>query len=91
MIFNHEKVRRLREQYPPGTRVELISMEDPQAITPGSQGTVWKVDDIGSLLVHWDSGRSLNLIPGEDRFRVLSYPEQEPADGTGITMGGQTL
>jgi hypothetical protein len=46
-----ETVLRLREQYPPGTRVELIRMDDPYAaLKPGDQGTVSFVDDIGLFL-----------------------------------------
>ncbi len=42
------KVAMTRLNYPPGTRLELISMDDPQAIPPGSRGTVDHVDDMGT-------------------------------------------
>ena len=29
------------------------------------------VDDIGSLLVHWDNGSSLNVLYGEDVVRIV--------------------
>lgn len=61
--------------YPPGTRLELISMDDPQPIPPGSRGTVDHVDDIGTIHMRWDSGRSLGLVPGEDSFRKLTQEE----------------
>ena len=61
-----------RQNYPPGTRLELISMDDPQAIPPGSRGTVDHVDDMGTIHMRWDCGRSLGLVPGEDSFRVLT-------------------
>ena len=41
----------LREQYPPGTRVELLRMDDPQAPPIGTRGTVRGVDDTGSIMV----------------------------------------
>lgn len=66
MQFNREYINRIKEQYPPGTRIKLISMVDQQAIEPGTTGTVWKVDDVGTLLMHWDNGRSLGVVPGED-------------------------
>jgi hypothetical protein len=61
----------LRESFPAGTRIELIEMDDPQAPAPGTKGTVAGVDDTGSLLVHWDSGSSLNVIYGVDKVRKV--------------------
>lgn len=66
-----EKVEQYRREYPVGCRVELVSMDDPQALPKGTRGTVRGVDDIGSLLVSWDTGSSLNLIVNEDKFRKL--------------------
>jgi len=44
-------IQRLREQYPKGSRVELLdSVTDPYHPLPaGSKGTVWAVDDAGQL------------------------------------------
>ena len=62
----------IKEQYPPGTRIRLNSMDDPYApILPGTEGEVDFVDDAGQLHMKWDNGRSLALIPGEDSFTVL--------------------
>lgn len=66
-----EQLEELRKKYPKGTRVMLIRMDDAQAPKPGTKGTVKGVDDIGSILMAWDSGGSLNLIPGQDEFTVL--------------------
>ena len=64
--------------YPPGTRLDLISMgKDPDPVPPGSRGTVDHVDDMGTIHMRWDSGRSLGLIPGEDSFRKLTMEELE--------------
>ena len=61
-----------KEKYPKGTRIELIAMEDPYApIEPGTKGTVVHVDDMGTVHMQWDNGRTLGLIPGEDSFRVI--------------------
>lgn len=92
MRYDPERIKRLREQYPPGTRIELIHMSDPYSpVPPGTTGEVRMVDDAGQLHMHWDNGRTLAVIPGEDSFKVLSRPEQEPAEEPGMTMGGQTL
>lgn len=62
----------LRKQYPVGSRVELVKMEDIQAPPIGTQGTVKGVDDIGSIMVSWDNGSSLSVIYGEDEVRRVS-------------------
>ena len=62
----------IKEQYPPGTRIRLNSMEDPYApIAPGTEGVVDFVDDIGTIHMKWNNGRSLGIVPGEDSFSVL--------------------
>ena len=65
-------VKLLREQFPLGTRVRLESeMNDPQPIPTGMTGTVQGIDDAGQLLMEWDNGRGLSLVPGEDDFTVV--------------------
>lgn len=64
-------VESLKKQFPVGSRVELIKMDDKQAPPIGTRGTVKGVDDIGSIMVSWDNGSSLNVIYGEDECRVL--------------------
>ena len=66
-----ETVERVRREYPAGTRVELIRMDDLQALPPGTQGTVIGVDDTGSLLLRWDNGSGLNVVYGEDLVRKV--------------------
>ena len=61
-----EIVERVRKQYPAGTRVKLMQMDDPQHPPIGSFGTVLGVDDTGSLLMSWDAGGGLNVVYGED-------------------------
>lgn len=64
-------IESLKKQFPVGSRVELIKMDDKQAPPIGTRGTVKGVDDIGSIMVSWDNGSSLNVIYGEDECRVL--------------------
>ena len=65
------QLKQLQEQYPVGTRVELIYMNDPynHKLVPGCQSTVRRVDDMGTIHVSWDCGSSLGLIPGEENSR----------------------
>ena len=66
-----ETVERIREEYPVGTRVELVQMDDPQAPPIGTEGTVNGVDDAGNIMVSWDSGGGLNLVYGVDSFQIV--------------------
>lgn len=66
-----EVVERIRKEYPIGTRVELVRMDDPQAPPVGTLGTVKGVDDIGSIMVSWDNGSSLSVAFGEDACQVV--------------------
>lgn len=70
-IIRPEQLRHLRQTYPPGTRVELVRMDDAQAPPIGTLGTVTGVDDTGSLLVNWDNGSGLNVIWGVDQIRKV--------------------
>ena len=66
-----EIVEQVRRQYPVGTRVELVEMDDFQAPPIGTKGTVEGVDDTVSLLVAWDNGSRLNVVYGEDEERKI--------------------
>lgn len=70
-IAGADEVKRLREQYPAGTRVELVKMDDPQAPPIGTKGTVRGVDDIGSIMVAWDNGCGLSVAFGVDACRKV--------------------
>lgn len=67
-----ETVARLREQYPAGTRVELISMDDPYSkLRPGDRGSVTGVDDTGTIFASWDNGSGLGIVYGVDYVKRL--------------------
>lgn len=66
-----EIVEGIRRDYPAGTRVELVRMDDPQAPPVGTKGTVLGVDDIGSIMVSWDNGCGLSVAFGEDLCRKV--------------------
>lgn len=71
-VPNREIVERVRKEYPAGTRVELVHMDDFQAPPVGTNGTVRGVDDTASIMVSWDNGSSLNVVYGEDKCRKIS-------------------
>lgn len=67
-----ELAMKVRNDYPVGTRIVLICMNDPFSRIPsGTLGTVRHVDDMGTIHMSWDNGSSLGLIIGEDLFRKI--------------------
>lgn len=66
----------MKGNYPPGTRIMLLSMDDPYVPVPeGTKGTVVHVDDAAQIHMKWDNGRTLAIVPGEDSFRKLTDEE----------------
>ena len=85
-------IEALREAYPVGTRVVLKQMDDPQAPQIGTKGSVYGVDDLGNILVHWDDGSSLNIVYGvdlcqkEQKYRVYKTDGDKNAMKTAETV-----
>lgn len=70
MHIRPEVLERLRKEYPTGTRVELVQMNDPYRNMPeGLKGTVIHVDDAGGIHVAWENGSTLAAIHGFDIIR----------------------
>lgn len=58
-------------------RIVLDDMpQDPAPIEAGEQATVAGYDDAGNLMVSWDNGSKLDLIPGVDKFHVVETGEE---------------
>lgn len=77
--------QRMKDNYPPGTRIMLLSMgNDPCPIEDNTRGTVRVVDDIGTIHCSFDNGRSLGIVPGEDSFRKLTEEELAEEQDNGI-------
>lgn len=73
--LTRQRIGALRENYPPGTRIELIHMDDKWAVAKGTRGTVTQVDDAGTIHMKWDNGRTLGIVPQADQFRKLTEQE----------------
>ena len=67
MFPKQEIVEKIIKEYPKGTRVKLVKMDDFQAPPVGTKGTVIGVDDTGSIMVSWDNGSSLNVVYDVDK------------------------
>lgn len=66
-----DEIKRVKEKYLPGMRIRLVKMDDIQAPPIGTEGTIQGVDDIGSIMVIWDTGSSLNVVLGEDIIEMV--------------------
>ena len=60
----------------PGDQIELVLTNDPYTkLEPGDRGIVNFVDDMKTIHINWDSGDTLGLILGIDKFRILKEGE----------------
>lgn len=89
MNFDRNRVEIVKRQYPVGTRTRLNSLCNDERddafnialrANCGLCGTVIGVDDQPALLMKWDNGRSLSLMPFEDDFAVIEQ-EQDMRPG----------
>ena len=73
MIMSKKRldILKIKLLYPAGTRIRLIHMSDTHAVPSGMLGTVTIVDDMGTIHMHWDNGRTLGLVFGEDEFEIV--------------------
>ena len=69
--ISERELENLRKEYPEGSRVRLVRMDDYQAPPKGTLGTVRCVDDTGTVHVNWDNGSSLGVIYGVDLCEVV--------------------
>ena len=66
-------VDKLKQMFPRNTGVRCIKMDDEQAVPSGTIGTVVFVDDIGTIHVNWQTGSSLGLVYGVDKFEIVAH------------------
>lgn len=55
----------------------LLYMEDSYTdLKEGDIGTIQYQDDAGTIHVRWDNGSELGLIPGIDKYIILTLKEE---------------
>lgn len=70
--IDEETLKNLRRNYPKGSKVKLIQMDDPYTTIPkGTIGIVYKVDDAGTIHVSWETGSSLGIVYGVDKCELI--------------------
>jgi len=75
-----EELKRLQEEFPEGSIVQLFSMEGEPQMPFGVRGRVEDVDSIGQVHVRWANGSSLALNPEVDKYEVVLRPEPDRDD-----------
>ena len=82
MVYNEKKVELLRQRYPEGTRICLDHMEDLCPVESGTNGPLHRAADINSGGGMWDNGRTLNLLPDEDKFHTIKHEQTQSDEQT---------
>ena len=82
MLFPpREIVEKVKKEYPPGKRVELVELNDPyRHFDAGLKGTVSCVDDTATIHVDWENGCQLGIVYGEDSCRRLDSVRDTSTD-----------
>lgn len=53
-------------------RIKLIHIEDKYTnLKEGDEGTITGVDGIGQIMVKWDNGSTLSIIPEIDKYEII--------------------
>ena len=86
-----KEIAEIRLSYPPGTRIQLIHMEDQWAVPSGTRGTVDHVDDSGQVHPIWDNGRTLAIVPQVDSFRKLTQQELQEEQQMNLQKQNETM
>jgi hypothetical protein len=71
----NEDVNNAKTSYLPGMRVKLVKLDSFNAPPIGTEGTVRGVDDNGAVIVTWDNGSWLNVVPDKDEIEIISESE----------------
>lgn len=66
-----QQLKKLKAKYPAESVVKLLAMYDLQALPAGTIGIIKGVDDLGNILVNWETGSRLSLIYGQDKWEVI--------------------
>lgn len=75
-MITDDTIRKIKEKYKSGMRIQLEFMDDKQSPPKGTKGTISYVDDIGTIFVKWDNGCCLGLIVGTDKFFEIKESEK---------------
>jgi len=74
--LDKEAILKLKKEYPVGTIVRAIDINDPYVSLPvGIKGKVLFVDNSGTICVKWNNGRIVGIIHGVDQIEKINKKE----------------
>ena len=69
------EVENIKKRYTKGDRIRLTADMESERFVAGDEGTCRGVDDAGHVMMAWDKGGSLSLIPEVDSFIIVKKAE----------------
>lgn len=60
-----------------GMRIRMLHMDDQHGVDEGMEGTIVRIDDLGTLHVNWDDGSQLGVIPELDKYELLPAEDEQ--------------
>ena len=60
-----------------GMRIRMLHMDDQHGVDEGMEGTIMRIDDLGTLHVNWDDGSQLGVIPELDKYELLPAEDEQ--------------
>lgn len=73
-----------------GMRIRIIHMDDDNGVDEGMEGTITKIDSLGTLHVRWDDGRQLGVIYGIDDYQLLPKVEDQTTPDNFMNLFGES-
>jgi hypothetical protein len=67
-----EEIELLKQKYPRGKKVRLIFMDFDEPVKRGTFGKIYGIDDLGQIIVEWECGSEISLIPEKDEFEIIN-------------------
>ena len=89
-IISKAALETRRTRYKPGTRIEIVRLEDPHtSLRPGDRGWTTIIDDCGTVFANWDNGSTIGCLYMVDEIRkVTVMPEEARDQALHIRAGG---
>jgi len=73
-----------------GMRIRIIHMDDDNGVDEGMEGTITKIDSLGTIHVRWDDGRQLGVIYGIDDYQLLPKVEDQTTPDNFMNLFGES-
>jgi hypothetical protein len=65
------EIDNLKRKYLKGMRVRLICMKYEEPVVSGTFGTIYGIDNLGQIIMEWECGSELALVPDLDEFELV--------------------